>query len=143
MPFHIEELDSSAREENPTIILGKNILIKIVEDSNKQAFLKNRLVKKLLSIPDLCNDDTRQLIENLLIHEAYLSAPSFVQTLMQHRDKLEDLAASSQWLMQASAPLTKSKMWKALEKTAQQTVEDDEKLLKKEDLRADLLRRVK
>jgi len=143
MPIHIEELDSSAREENPTIILGKNILIKIVEDPNKQAFLKNRLVKKLLSIPDLCNDDTRKLIDNLLVHEAYLTAPSFAQTLMQHRDKLEDLAASSQWFMQALAPLMKSKMWKALEKSAQQTVEDDEKLLKKEDLRADLLRRVK
>jgi len=36
MPNFIE-LDSSIREENPTIILGKNILLKIIENSDKQA----------------------------------------------------------------------------------------------------------
>src|SRR3990170_8412901 len=38
MPNFIE-LDSSIREENPTIIVGKNILLKIIEDSRKQALL--------------------------------------------------------------------------------------------------------
>jgi hypothetical protein len=45
MPNFIE-LDSSIREENPTIILGKNIIIKIIEDAKKQALLKLLSPKK-------------------------------------------------------------------------------------------------
>ena len=140
---NIIELDSTIREENPTIILGKSILIKIVENPNKQEVLRNRLVKRLVSIPDLCNDDMRQLIENLLNREACLSAPAFVQALMKHKAKFEESMAAMQWFTQAFAPIMKSKMTKAFEKSVHKSLKDDEKLLKQEDLRADLFLRVK
>jgi hypothetical protein len=145
MPNFIE-LDSSVREENPTIILGKNILLKIIEDLDKQILLRNNTVKKFISISNLCSDEMRELIESLLEQEAYLTAPSFLQMLMQSKDKLEALAPYLQWLEQLLAPLMESKMVKALQESAQGNIEEDEfkKLTKqKPDLLADFMFRVK
>ena len=82
MPVSFVELDSSTREENITIIVGKNILLKIIEDPDKQTVLRNNVVKKFVSITDLCHDDTRNLIEELIREEAFLNAPSFARTIL-------------------------------------------------------------
>jgi len=66
MPISIEQLDSSTTQENITLILGKNILLKIVENPEKKLLLEDNLVKKSISIPDLCYDDTRLLVEELI-----------------------------------------------------------------------------
>jgi len=145
MPNFIE-LDSSVREENPTIILGKNILLKIIEDPDKQTFLRNSTVKKFVSIPNLCNNEMRELIERLLQQETYLTAPSFVQALMQGKDKLEALAPFLQWLEQVLTPLKESKIFKAVEMDVQGNFEKDEfkKLAEQSpDLVADFMFRVK
>lgn len=145
MPNFIE-LDSSVREENPTIILGKNILLKIIEDLDKQVLLRNNTVKKFISISNLCNDEMRGLIESLLEQEAYLTAPSFLQMLMQGKDKLEALAPHLQWLGQILAPLMESKMLKAIEESVQGNIKEDEfeELTKQRpDLLADFMFRVK
>lgn len=76
MPISIIELDSSTKEENITLILGKNILLKIIEDLEKQSLLKNNVVKKFISIPDLCHDDIRLLIEELMQKEDRITVPS-------------------------------------------------------------------
>jgi len=69
MPIKIEPLDSSATEENITLILGKNILLKIIEDPEKQRLLENKVVKQLISITNLCHEDIRLLIEELALFE--------------------------------------------------------------------------
>ena len=69
MPISIIELDSSTKEEYTTLILGKNILLKIIEDSKKQSLLENNVVKNLVSIPDLCHDGIRLLVEELIQKE--------------------------------------------------------------------------
>jgi len=140
------ELDSSIREENPTIILGKNILLKIIEKSNKQVLLCNNTVKKFISIPNLCNDEVRGLIENLLEQEAYLTAPSFLQMLIQNKDKLEKLPPYLQWLDQLLNPLKEAKLFKVLQENVQEKIEEEEfkKLTKQRpDLLADFMLRLK
>jgi hypothetical protein len=145
MPTFIE-LDSSVREENPTIILGKNIVLKIIEDSDKQGLLRNNTVKRFVSIPNLFNNEMRRLIDSLLEQEAYLTAPSFLQMLMQGKDRLEALAPHLQWLEQILAPLMESKMLKVIKESTQGAITEDEfeKLSKQRpDLVADFMFRVK
>jgi len=83
MPISIKELDSSIKEENITLILGKNILLKIVEELEKQTLLKDNTVKKLISIPNLCHDDLRSLIEEVIKKESLLIAPGSVKYLLE------------------------------------------------------------
>lgn len=142
MPISIEYLDSSVREENPTLILGKNILLKIVEDTKKKNLLRNKLVK-FVSIPGLCNDDVRSLIDSLVEREACLTAPSFFQALIQEREKIEDLEPVLDWFERIMAPLKESKFFKAIEKKISE--EDKfvkELLLEQKDLLPDLMLRV-
>lgn len=69
MPFSVIELDSSTKEENITLILGKNILLKIIEDPEKQILLENKTVKRFISITDLCHEGIRSLFEELATFE--------------------------------------------------------------------------
>lgn len=62
MPIKWEPLDSSIQEENITLILGKNILLKIIEDPEKQMLLNDKVVKEFISIPNICHDEVRLLI---------------------------------------------------------------------------------
>jgi len=71
------------REENPTIIIGKNVLLKIIEDPHKESLLKNDNIQRLLSIPNLCNKETRELIDNLLKEDPYLHLPINLESLLQ------------------------------------------------------------
>lgn len=142
MPVSYEYLDSSIREKNITVILGKNILLKLVEDSNKQTLLRNSLVKKFVSIPNLCNDEVRSLINSLMEREAILTAPTFVQTLLQAKEKIESLEPFLELWERMLAPLKESKFAKAIER---KTSEEDtffKELFEQEDLLADLMLRV-
>jgi alkylhydroperoxidase/carboxymuconolactone decarboxylase family protein YurZ len=69
MPIKWEPLDSSLQEENITLILGKNILLKIIEDPEKQMLLNESVVKEFISISNLCHDEVRSLIEELMEEE--------------------------------------------------------------------------
>jgi len=91
--IEFEFLDSSTKKEKMKIILGRTILLKIVPDQEKQAILSGDLVKKFVSTTDLCHNDVRLLVDNLMMQEAILTAPSFVQMLIQNKEKLETLAA--------------------------------------------------
>jgi hypothetical protein len=64
MPIHIEQLDSS--EDNVTLLLGRNILLKIVEDQASKSLLKSPLVEELIAVKGLCNTKTVKSIEDLL-----------------------------------------------------------------------------
>jgi len=143
MPIRWEILDSSTKEEDITVILGKNILMKIIEDPNKQSLLKNDVVKKFVSIPNLCNDDIRRIIDKLIEQETYLTAPSLVKTLMQEKDKLEALEPVLHLLEQIMAPIKEAKFFKALEESALREDKLVEKLLEQKDLLPDLMFRIK
>ena len=142
MPITIKELDSSAKEENITLVLGKNILLKIIENPEKQNLLKNKTVKKFVSIPDLCYDDVRLLVANLFEKEAYLAAPSFVQGLLKEKDKLAQLKPVLDSLDQMLAPLKESKLFKAMEKLGSDKDTFTKELLKQEDILPDLMLRI-
>lgn len=68
---NIEWLDKSGKEENPTIIIGKNNLLKIIKDEKKQRLLKDPLVKKFVSIPNLPSNKIRQIIDDLINQEKF------------------------------------------------------------------------
>jgi len=143
MPIRWEILDSSTKEEEITVILGKNILMKIIEDPNKQSLLKNDVVKKFVSIPNLCNNNIRGLIDRLIEQETYLTAPSLVKTLMQEKDKLEALQPVLNLFEQIMAPIKKAKFFKTLEESVLKEEKFEEMLLEQKDLRSDLIFRIK
>lgn len=87
MPITIKELDSSTRQEKITLILGKNILLKMIENPETQSLLEDKVVKAFVSIPGLCNENVRSLIQGILKEESLVGAPSFIRTL---KDRYED-----------------------------------------------------
>lgn len=146
MPISIVELDTSTKEENITLILGKNILLKIIEDLDKQALLKDKVVKKLISIPDLCLDEIRMHIQELIEKEVLLTAPKLARTL-QILFEREDFVSSTEALQhfqRASNYFTKSKFYKEFEKDITQTAERKLKKMSENDLvdmRSDFMHR--
>lgn len=65
----IEQLDSESMGEDITIIIGRNILLKLLEKDESKQLLSDRLVKKLVAVKDLCNDSVSSLIEELFTNE--------------------------------------------------------------------------
>src|SRR6266699_1269313 len=63
MPFVIVPLDSL--DDNFTILLGKNILLKITENVKARTLLDDSLVQKIVSTPNLCNEKTIKMIDEL------------------------------------------------------------------------------
>ena len=114
MPNHIW-LDSSAKEENPTIIIGKTILLKIIENEKTQSLLKDPVVKKFVNIKNLSHETTRQLISNLIEEEAKFSAPNFVKKLMAQKDALEALAKSIEPIEKLFEPIKNTQLFKSLQ----------------------------
>jgi len=66
LPINIEQLDSSASEENITLLLGRAILLKIVETPEAKSLLENELVKKLISSENLSSEKTVNAISALV-----------------------------------------------------------------------------
>ena len=66
VPFKTHELDSSLKEEEATIIVGKNIILKLVERPNQNILLKDPYVQAFLKTPDLTYKDTIGKINRLV-----------------------------------------------------------------------------
>ncbi|MDH5733676.1 MAG: hypothetical protein OEY88_07830 [Candidatus Bathyarchaeota archaeon] len=144
MPISIIELDSSTKEENIALILGKNILLKIIEDSEKQTLMKDKVVKKIISIPNLCHDEIRLPIEELIKEETLLIAPSFARAMFSFS---ESKFFDSCLALNASLSDTflRSKFYNVLEKEISQTAERSLKKMSKdelEDMRSDFMHRI-
>jgi len=76
LPFSIEWLEPSAKEENVTLILGRTIMLKIVEDAETTALLNDRVVKKFISVKDLCGDHIRSLVDRIVAQDKLLISPT-------------------------------------------------------------------
>lgn len=66
MSFKIHELDGSLKEEEPTIIVGKNVILKLVERTEQKVLLKDPCIQAFLKIPDLAYKDTIKKINRLV-----------------------------------------------------------------------------
>ena len=81
MPFSIEWLEPSAKEENVTLVLGRTIILKIVEDVESTALLNDRTVKRLVSIKNLCSDHIRLLVDRIIAQDQLLTSPAFFERI--------------------------------------------------------------
>ena len=79
-----EWLDSSARKENPTIIIGKNILLKIIEDEQKQALLNDPDVKKFVGIYNLPNTELGSIVDEIVDQDEYLDTPLLFRNVISN-----------------------------------------------------------
>lgn len=59
-------LDSSAREEDVTILHGKNLLLKLIEDKDTKQFMSQAELEHFLSTDDLCAKDFRETMDRML-----------------------------------------------------------------------------
>ncbi|MCJ7632340.1 restriction endonuclease [Candidatus Bathyarchaeota archaeon] len=130
-------------EENIVVIIGRTIIIKMIENKQTSDLLNIQDVNKFVSIKNLCNDDVRLLIRRLMEKEAYLIAPSWIKELIQNKDKLAQLEPVLKWFGHVMGNIMNSEFAKTLEKQIIEENKIDEELLKREDLRSDLLFRVK
>jgi hypothetical protein len=145
MPITIKELDSSTRQEKITLILGKNVLLKIIENPEAQSLLEDNAVKAFVSIPGLCNEDARSLIQGILKEESLVGAPSFIRTL---KDRYEDGTLESTMKVADSLKdftdvMNSSRMSKILEDEIGESLQRAMKKLSKEDmesLRSEMMR---
>ena len=133
MPISIIELDSSTKEENITLILGKNILLKIVEDLEKQTLLKNNAVKKFISIPDLCHNDLRSLIEEIIKKESFLIAPGAIKTLLEFAES-KDVNILFEIEGSLRESILNSKFYKTIEKEISRTAQREFEKMSQEEL---------
>jgi len=133
MPISIEELDSSTREENITIILGKGILLKIIENSEKRNLLNNKVVKKFVSSPNLCHDDIRFPILELSKIETSWSVPKFMKSLLDISQR-KDFKVWINSVELPSSVIAASKFYKDLEEEFSQTVKQKLSKIPKEEL---------
>ena len=77
----IEPLDSESMSEDITIIIGRNILLKLLEKDESKQLLSDKLVKKFLSVKDFCNDSVSSLIEELFTSE--ITPSSYIKNLLE------------------------------------------------------------
>jgi len=66
MPVKTIELDGSVREEDVTLLIGKNIVLKLVENRRIEQLLSRPEVKVLLETEDLCHTSLLEKMNSLL-----------------------------------------------------------------------------
>lgn len=132
--------------KNTKIIHERNILLKIVENARFNALLNENAVRKLLSISNLCHDDVRVLIDNLIRQETILAVPSFVRGFLKFSKKVETLQELSNAFTGWFKNLKKSDYYQILEGEITESLEEGFKerfekmsLEEKENLRVNLL----
>lgn len=66
MPVTEIPLDASTREEDVTILHGKNLLLKLIENKEVKQFLSGKDIEQFLSTEDLCFKGFRETMNNIL-----------------------------------------------------------------------------
>lgn len=84
----IEWLDSSSKKENPTLLIGKNILIKIIEDKKTQTILEEPIVKDFCGISNLLEKKIRQIINELIDLDEFIDTPSLLKNIMANKEEI-------------------------------------------------------
>jgi len=105
------------------IIHERNILLKIVEDPQSAALLNERSVKRLLSISNLCHDDIRILIDNLIEKETIFIVPSFFRNILRFGKELEKLQELSNVFMGWFESLKELGFYPSVEATFKESLE--------------------
>ena len=82
MPFKIHELDGSLKEEEITIIIGKNIILKLVGRLDKNALFKDPYVRAFLKTPNLTYKDTIKKINRLVEMDYRLDTLAYQESFL-------------------------------------------------------------
>lgn len=72
MSYNIYALDSSLKEEHPTIIVGKHIILKVVERPEDKRLLEEPRIKDFLNTQDLAHDEVQGEIRRLIVLDTKL-----------------------------------------------------------------------
>lgn len=135
-------LDSSAKQDNPTVIIGKTILLKIIENEQNKSLLKEPLVKKFVTIKNLPKDQTRTLVNEILQTESFLLAPKFIQVLMKNKDKLKQLTNAAKIFENIFIPLKDTKLFQNMQLDIAREQKKAEMIVKNEDVIRDFMFKV-
>lgn len=146
MPISLIPLDSTVTKENITVLIGKNILLEIIEDPAIQTLLDDKLVKGFIKAPNLCHDDVRFLIDELFREEVLMGAPNAVMSFFElaqspEFEALLSIAKKAESFMQdfVNSEFQKT-IWKEFEKFIQAKFDKMPKE-EMERFKADILRR--
>lgn len=104
----LEWLDSSSKKENITIIIGKNILLKLVEDEKKREILCDPLIKKFVRIPNLPNKNIAATIDQLIDQDVYLDTPPLLRSLIENKETFAQAIKQMEVLTNLFKPLMDS-----------------------------------
>ena len=146
---NIEWLDKSGKEENPTIIIGKNNLLKIIKDEKKQRLLKDPLVKKFVSIPNLPSNKIRQIIDDLINQEKFLETPDLLRNLFKLKNKdglqqnLQEMNSFIKTWSKILKPFTDSDLSKKIQKNTEEQMQKENELFQDPELTKDMAFRLK
>jgi hypothetical protein len=139
----IEWLDSSAKKENPTIVIGKNVLLKILEDEEKRVLLSDPIINKFVSIPNLINNSIGMMVSNIIDQDEYLDTPNILRNLIDNKDTLEPSMKALEVFMKIFQPLMDSRFAKGYEEVIKIEEEKAIDMAKNKELMQDLAFRVK
>jgi len=66
MPVTQIPLDSSLEQENVTLLIGKNVVLKLIEDQESKSLLNDQHVQKFLATEDLAFRDFRKTMDKIM-----------------------------------------------------------------------------
>jgi rubrerythrin len=142
MPFRVIPLDASyVNKEDIVIVLGRDIILGIIENPQSRALLEKESVKKLVSTVDLPRDDIRLLIDKLMTQDAYIFSPSLARKLLDAKGELQKLEPTIRTLNEMFQSVINSKFAKTYTRRMQKSIALEEEMPK--ELVPDLLFRVK
>lgn len=103
MSYNIHELDSSLKEEHPTIIIGKHIILKLVKRPEDKRLLEEQLIKNFLNTRDLAHDEVQGEIRRLIVLDTKLekltSGASYFEFMSAMTDeKIDDAVLTNKLL---------------------------------------------
>ena len=111
--------------KNTKIIHERDVLLKIIENAPSQKLLNETSVKNLISIPNLCNDEIRTLIDNIIEREATLTLPSFARDLLRYGKQLETLVEVSKMFNRWLAKFKELPMFQKIETILEERLEEE------------------
>jgi hypothetical protein len=80
MPIKTIELDQSTREEEVTLVIGKNLVIKLIENEQVKKLISEPIVQILLKTKNLCHKDFVEKMNKLI-----KISPIPIESVMRYR----------------------------------------------------------
>jgi len=84
LPVSIKELDKSSKQDNITVLLGKKVILNIIEKPYSKRLLDDTHVKRFISLPNLCRESRQQQLTHFFQVESRFRNTCINESRLRH-----------------------------------------------------------